>query len=69
MHSQLTQSRERGRETNNYLTYPVTETRYPLLNKQCGVPFVSTDMRRHLRRKETDGRVFLRLNFTGISLK
>ena len=25
MHSQLTQSRERGRETNNYLTYPVTE--------------------------------------------
>lgn len=62
MYSQFTQSRERGRENDDYVTYHLTDTRYRLL-KQRGVPSVGTDMRRllYVKNNQTGGYFFIQI--------
>ena len=68
MHSQFTQSRERGRETDDYVTYHVTDMRYRLLNKTMWCAFCE---HRHaptlVSQEQLDGWVILRSNLIEIS--
>ena len=68
LYSSFTQSRERGREKDDYVTYHVTDTRYRLLNKTMWRAFCE---HRHAptlaRQEQPDGRVFLLLNLIEIS--
>ena len=62
MYSQFTQSWERGRENDDYVTYHLTDTRYRLL-KQRGVPSVGTDMRRllYVKNNQKGGYFFIQI--------